>query len=53
MEIKTGKKGVEWHVLLMMILAIAILFITIYIIYILKTSGENVFVKLIEKIRFG
>ena len=50
---KKSKKGVEWHVLLMMVLGIAVLLITLYIIYILKAGSENAFTKIIEKLRFG
>ncbi|MBI2574393.1 hypothetical protein HYV82_00740 [Candidatus Woesearchaeota archaeon] len=50
---KKSKKGVEWHVLLMMVLGIAGLLITLYIIYIFKAGGENAFTQIIEKLRFG
>lgn len=46
------KKGVEWHMLLMLIFGVIILIILLYITAILKGGSENIFASLLERLKF-
>lgn len=50
---KTNKKGIEMDLLLKLLIGMAVLFVILGIISILKTGGENIFAKIIEKLKFG
>jgi len=47
---KMNKKGVEWHILLMTLIGIALLLVAIYIIWLLKTGQETMFTNLLKDI---
>lgn len=47
------KKGVEWHMMLMLIFGVLILLVLLYITAVFKGGSESIFSKLLERLRFG
>ncbi len=50
---RINKKGLEMDILLKLLIGMAVLFVVLGIIYIMKAGGENIFISIMEKLRFG